>query len=245
LLTDEETALMITKKLHITFLVLLVVAGCRSSNQPSQPIRSNAVPAFPQATQTLLPTYALTVTPSATLSGPLTVDSLQCQLSPLIVPTLPAVIPGYTKLDSSTNLHITGTYQQINLASYQLKVTGMVDYPLSLTMDEIRCLPRVESAAPLICPGVFQDHANWAGTPIHNVLDLAGIQSEATAVYFVGADGYTSSVSLSEAYSEDNFLAYEWNNQPLPILHGFPLRVVFPALSGGKWVKWVVEINVQ
>ncbi len=112
-------------------------------------------------------------------------------------------------------------------------------------MDEIRCLPRVESAAPLICPGVFQDHANWAGTPIHHVLDLAGVQSAATAVYFIGVDGYTSSVSLSEAYSEENFLAYEWNNQPLPILHGFPLRVVFPALSGGKWVKWVVEIKVQ
>jgi DMSO/TMAO reductase YedYZ molybdopterin-dependent catalytic subunit len=230
---------MIIKKLHITFFVLLFLAACRSSNQ------SNTTTAIPQPIPTTSPTTTPAVTPSATLSETSTVDSLQCQISPLVVPTLPAVVPGYVQLDQSTNLHMTGTYQQIDLASYQLKVTGKVEYPLNLTMDEIRCLPMVESAAPLICPGVFQDHANWAGTPIHNVLDLAGVQSDATAVYFIGADGYTSSVSLSEAYSEDNFLAYEWNNQPLPILHGFPLRVVFPALSGGKWVKWLVEIKVQ
>lgn len=233
------------KKLCIACFILLILAACRFSNPTSQTSLSNDKTAAPQLTPTILSTYTSVAIPSATSSEALTLDSLQCQLSSLVVPTLPAVIPGYVQLDPSTNLHITGTHQQIDLASYQLKVTGKVDYLLSLTMDEIRCLPRVESAAPLICPGVFQDHANWAGTPIHNVLDLAGVQSEATAVYFIGADGYTSSVSLSEAYSEDNFLAYEWNNQPLPILHGFPLRVVFPALSGGKWVKWVVEINVQ
>jgi DMSO/TMAO reductase YedYZ molybdopterin-dependent catalytic subunit len=236
---------MIIKKLCIAIFVLLVLGACRSSNLPSQPSRSDAKTAIPQATQKLSPIPSPAVLPSATLSVEATVGSLECQLPPLSVPTLPAKIPGYTMLDPSTNLHITGTYQQIDLAFYQLKVTGKVDYPLSLTMDEIRCLPKVESAAPLICPGVFQDHANWAGTPIQNVLDLAGVQSDATAVYFIGADGYTSSVSVLEAYSKDNFLAYEWNNQPLPILHGFPLRVVFPALSGGKWVKWVVEINVQ
>jgi DMSO/TMAO reductase YedYZ molybdopterin-dependent catalytic subunit len=236
---------MIIKKLRIAFFVLLFLAACRSSNLSSKSSQSNAKTAIPQAAPTLSPTPSPAVLPSATISAEATVGSLECQLPPLIVPTLPAEIPYYTMLDSSTNLHITGTYQQIDLASYQLKVTGKVDYPLSLTMDEIRCLPRVESAAPLICPSVFQDHANWAGTPIHNVLDLAGVQSDATAVYFVGADGYTGWVSLTEAYSEDNFLAYEWNNQPLPILHGFPLRVVFPALSGGKWVKWVVEINVR
>ena len=236
---------MIIKKLHITFFVLLILAACWSSNQPSQTSESSAYADILQATPILSPTSTPAVIPSATLSETLTVDSLQCQLSPLVAPTLPAITPDYIQLDPSTNLHMTGKYQEIDLASYQLKVTGKVDYPLSLTMDEIRCLPRVESAAPLICPGVFQDHANWAGTPIHHVLDLAGVQSAATAVYFIGVDGYTSWVSLSEAYSEENFLAYEWNNQPLPILHGFPLRVVFPALSGGKWVKWVVEIKVQ
>jgi sulfane dehydrogenase subunit SoxC len=236
---------MIIKKIHIACLILLFLPACQPSNQLSQPSGSTTMAAIQGASPTLSPTSAPVVIPSATFTETLTVDSLQCQLSPLVAPTLPAVTPDYIQLDPSTNLHMTGKYQKIDLSSYHLKVTGMIDFPLNLTIDEIRCLPRVESAAPLICPGVFQDHANWAGTPIRNVLDLAGVQSGATAVYFVGADGYTSWVSLAEAYSEGNFLAYEWNDQPLPILHGFPLRVVFPALSGGKWVKWLVEINVQ
>jgi DMSO/TMAO reductase YedYZ molybdopterin-dependent catalytic subunit len=236
---------MFIKKLNIACLILLVLVACRSSNQPFQPAPSNTETAIPEATSSPSPTSSPTLSPTATESSKPNLDSLNCQLSPLVVPTLPAEIPGYTKLDPSTNLHITGTYQQIDLASYQLKVTGKVKYPLSLTLDEIRCLPRVESAAPLICPSVFQDYARWAGTPVHYVLDLAEVQSDATTVYFISADGYSSNVPLYELNSENNFLAYEWNNQPLPILHGFPLRVVFPALAGGKWVKWLVEVSVR
>jgi DMSO/TMAO reductase YedYZ molybdopterin-dependent catalytic subunit len=236
---------MITKKLNTAFLILLGLVACRSSTQPFQPTQPSAKTALPEVASSIPPTSSPTLISTATELSEPSLESLNCQLTPLVVPTLPAEIPGYTKLDSSTNLHITGTYQQIDLASYQLKVTGKVKYPLSLTMDEIRCLPRVESAAPLICPGVFQDHASWAGTPVHNVLDLAVVQSDATAVYFIGADGYSSNVPIYELNSENNFLAYEWNNQPLPILHGFPLRVVFPALAGGKWVKWLVEISVR
>jgi DMSO/TMAO reductase YedYZ molybdopterin-dependent catalytic subunit len=44
--------------------------------------------------------------------------------------------------------------------------------------------------------------------------------------------------------SSDSFLAYEWEGEPLPIIHGFPVRAVFPALSGNTWVKWLVEIQV-
>jgi sulfite oxidase len=42
-----------------------------------------------------------------------------------------------------------------------------------------------------------------------------------------------------------NFLAYEMNGQPLPVLHGFPLRAVFPGVVGNKWVKWLLEIRVE
>ena len=56
---------------------------------------------------------------------------LECQLTPPVAPTLPAEIPGYTELDPTTNLHMTGTYQQIDLNTYRLKVTGKVDRPFS------------------------------------------------------------------------------------------------------------------
>jgi DMSO/TMAO reductase YedYZ molybdopterin-dependent catalytic subunit len=140
---------------------------------------------------------------------------------------------------------MTGTPQEIDLESYRLEVTGKVDQPLSLTLDDLRCLPKVETAAILECPGFFVDEATWAGVPIREILALAGVQEGANSLNLVSADGYARAVSISEGLSEANFLAYEWEGEPLPILHGFPVRVVLPEASGGSWVKWLVAIEVN
>ncbi len=111
---------MIIKKLHKAFFVLLILTACRTSNQPIELSQYNDNTDLPQLTPILSPTSTPGVIPSAASSETSTVGSLECQLPPLIVPTLPAEIPGYTMLNSSTDLHMTGTYQQIDLASYQL-----------------------------------------------------------------------------------------------------------------------------
>lgn len=182
----------------------------------------------------------------ATRAGPTpTPNPAPCVLAPVIVSTRPAETPKYTELDPTTGLHMTGTAQEIDLASYRLKVTGKVDRPLGLTYDELRCMPKVKASPTLICRGYFEDVATWAGVPLEYVLDLAGVQAGATEMDLVGADGYSAYVPMKDARSGDNFLAYEWEGQPLPILHGFPVRAVFPALDGNKWVKWLVEIQVR
>ena len=61
----------------------------------------------------------------------------------------------------------------------------------------------------------------------------------------IGADEYLVTLTLSEALKPKNYLAYEWEGKPLPILHGFPLRAVFPDLPGGQWVKWLLELVVK
>jgi DMSO/TMAO reductase YedYZ molybdopterin-dependent catalytic subunit len=61
----------------------------------------------------------------------------------------------------------------------------------------------------------------------------------------ISADEYEMSISLKEAYSGSGFLAYEWEGKPLPLLHGFPLRAVFPGLGGSYWVKWLIKIEVR
>lgn len=169
----------------------------------------------------------------------------QCSPQPIAVPTLPSIIPGYTELDTTTGLHITGTYQQIDIESWRLRVTGKVDTPLELNYNELRCMPKTESQETIICRGNFEDSATWAGVPLVYILNLAGIQPEATQIKLSGADGYSAQVQLKDALSEINFLAYEWEGQPMPILHGFPLRASFPALPGYTWVKWLVEIEVK
>ena len=181
-----------------------------------------------------------TPTPTALVAGPRNL----CGLPPIVVPT-PADDPGYARLDPSTGLHVTGKMQLLDLTTYRLRVTGKVEPALELTYDEIRCLPRVEASPVLTCPGFFVDAATWAGAPIAEVLALTKVQDGARSVEFLGADGYTTSLSLEDALDRANFLAYEWEGQPLPRLHGFPLRVVIPDAQGNQWTKWVTEMRVH
>jgi DMSO/TMAO reductase YedYZ molybdopterin-dependent catalytic subunit len=167
-----------------------------------------------------------------------------CALLPVVVPTLPAEIAGYTELDETTGLHMTGSVQQIDLETYRLAITGTVDHPIELSYDDLRCMPKVEQRCTLVCPGFFADEATWAGAPLRAVLERAGLPPQATGLRLVSADGYSTFVPLADVL-DDGFLAYEWEGEPLPILHGFPLRAVFPSLEGNKWVKWLVEIEVS
>ena len=169
---------------------------------------------------------------------------LACAVEPIQVPTLPEEIPGYTEVDPATGLHMTGKPQVIDLESWRLDVTGMVDAPLSLSYDQLRCLPRVEAGPELVCPGFFVDQSSWAGTPIADVLALAGVQEGATGLRLESADGYASYVALEDLQELGGFLAYQWEGQPLPVLHGFPVRAVLPGQPGGLWVKWLVAIEV-
>jgi DMSO/TMAO reductase YedYZ molybdopterin-dependent catalytic subunit len=219
----------------ITLALITVLVGCTS--QPSAAVMTTSVttntPPPPAATGTPLPTK----TEAISLSP--------CVLEPVVVPTRPAETPGYTQLDPDTGLHMTGTAHEIDVESYRLEVRGKVDHPLSLTYDDLRCMPKVEDTPVLECPGFFIDEATWAGVPIREVLALAGVQEEATNLNLISADGYSRQVPLTEGVFEAGFLAYEWEGEPLPILHGFPVRVVLPGISGGSWVKWLVAIEVK
>ena len=195
------------------------------------------------ACTTQAPTPIVQVTVSTVVAA--TSSPASCVLLPVVVPTRPAYTPGYTEPDPTTNLHMTGTPQQIDLLQYRLKVTGKVDRPLELTYDELRCMPKIQTRAVLICPGFFEDVANWGGASLTAVLDQAGVQPGATSLSLNGADGYSAFVTLEQARMGNNYLAYEWEGQPVPILHGFPVRSVFPSLQGNKWVKWLIEIQVE
>jgi DMSO/TMAO reductase YedYZ molybdopterin-dependent catalytic subunit len=212
----------------VVMLFSCAPAPARSGPVPQEPVAPTETPAPP--------------TPEATLAA--VSGGTSCNLPPIVVPT-PAEYPGYTSLDPSTGLHVTGRADPVDLTTWRLRVSGLVDHPLELTYDEIRCLPKVEASPNLVCPGFFMDKATWAGAPIADVLALAGVQAGAQKVEFVSVDGYRSSLSLEEALDRANFLAYEWEGEPLPHLHGFPLRLVIPTADGGRWAKWLVELRVK
>jgi DMSO/TMAO reductase YedYZ molybdopterin-dependent catalytic subunit len=165
--------------------------------------------------------------------------------APVVTPTLPAVIPASGEVDPATGLHMTGTPQVVDAASYRLKVTGKVDKELSLSYGELLALPKQTATPTLLCPGEFTDTATWSGVSLHTIIEMAGVQPGAVSLVMSAADGYATTISLVDALLPQNFLAYELEGKTLPALHGFPVRAVFPDEYGAYWVKWLLQIEVR
>jgi DMSO/TMAO reductase YedYZ molybdopterin-dependent catalytic subunit len=140
--------------------------------------------------------------------------------------------------------------------SYRLEVVGHVYKPLSLTLEEIRALPVTSEIVRLTCiaykygASSLTGVANWTGVKLSEVLNLAQIDFDsAFDVIFRtpdhSSDGYSTSLTIEEAFWDDVILAYEMNGVPLPIDHGFPIRMVCPRFYGYKWIKWLTYIDVS
>jgi DMSO/TMAO reductase YedYZ molybdopterin-dependent catalytic subunit len=247
-----------SKKLLLAAILagFVFTAGCSSQPAASSPVGiASGQPATSAAAMTGTPLPVKSPTPANTpvtgTSTPTPTPTIEihpitasCGLAPVAAPTA-AADPGGNELDPSTGLHMTGHPLTIAAAGYRLKVSGLVGHPLSLSLEELRCMPKVTVRENLVCPGYFLDIATWSGVPMRYILELAGTTSAAKVITLVAADGYKIQVRVEDGLGDRVILAYEWNGEPLPILHGFPVRAVFPSMYGSKWIKWLVEIKLE
>ncbi|WP_417555078.1 molybdopterin-dependent oxidoreductase [Microbacterium sp.] len=135
--------------------------------------------------------------------------------------------------------------------SWRLRIHGMVAHEVTLTWDELLALPLVESAATLSCVsnevgGDLVGNAMWLGYPIRELLKRAAPDADADMVLSTSADGFTAGTPL-EALTDDRaaLLAVGMNGAPLPLQHGFPVRMVVPGLYGYvSATKWVTDLEV-
>jgi DMSO/TMAO reductase YedYZ molybdopterin-dependent catalytic subunit len=167
--------------------------------------------------------------------------------------------------------HIFPVATSVDLATWRLRVAGVVDRPLELSMDDLKTkFPKVAVTAvnqcsgnsrgrfaPRVLGGEWGDgamgNAQWAGARLRDVLTMAGIRQGAVQVTFDGLDkpvfptvpDFVKSLDVSRVMEDpDVLVAYEMNGAPLPMLNGFPARLVVPGWFATYWVKNLSDITV-
>jgi DMSO/TMAO reductase YedYZ molybdopterin-dependent catalytic subunit len=156
----------------------------------------------------------------------------------------------------------------VDPAAFRLKVSGLVDRPLSLSLDELRQIRPTDLVAGFECSGNrrplqgLSGNGRWTGVSLKTVLDKAGVKREAREFVFFGADHgeeevefrtnkykveqqFGRSLPREKALSNEPFLAYALNGEPLTKHQGAPLRLLVPGWYGVANVKWLSEIFVQ
>jgi sulfoxide reductase catalytic subunit YedY len=139
--------------------------------------------------------------------------------------------------------------EQNQFCDYKLRVHGLVERPVELSMHDLREVAHQDQIPMHNCIQGWSAIGKWSGLPFAKLIELVGPQPECGWVMFYsygeGGEGgqYYDSHSLHDLRHPQSLLAYEMNGQPLPVLHGAPLRLRVENQLGFKQVKWIREIE--
>jgi len=159
-------------------------------------------------------------------------------------------------------------HPEVDPGTFRLRISGLVDRPTSLSLDELRQIGATELVAGFECSGNrrplqgLSGNGRWTGVPLRMVLAKAGVKDQAREFVFFGADhgpedvdfrgnnikveqNFGRSLSREKALSADPFLVYALNGEPLTRHQGSPLRLLIPGWYGVANVKWLSQIHVQ
>jgi len=169
--------------------------------------------------------------------------------------------------------HLDGILNTVDLAEWRLEITGNVEEPTKLPLSAIVSkMPRISIAAVNQCSGNSRSrmqprvaggqwgngamgNALWTGVSLRELLDAAKVKPGSVQVQFQGMDrgkgpeglgsnAFLKSLDLADPVLKECILAYEMNGEPLPMLNGFPLRLIVPGYFATYWVKALTTIRV-
>ena len=165
--------------------------------------------------------------------------------------------------------HLADVPFNVDPDAFSVEITGKVDRVTKLSLTDIKKMPAIEIVAVNQCSGNSRGFSNprvaggqlgngamgnarWRGVPLRAVLDRAGVQAGARQVTFKGMDGpvsdktpdFVKALDIDHARNGEVMLAYSMNSADLPVLNGFPLRLVVPGYYGTYWVKHLNQITV-
>jgi DMSO/TMAO reductase YedYZ molybdopterin-dependent catalytic subunit len=162
------------------------------------------------------------------------------------IPSVSGFIPQVASEGGFTIYTVTGGYPAFHPATYRLKIDGMVQQPVTMTIDDILRHPSVTERRFYQCvTGWKVPNATWTGIRLSDLLDRVQPHSAAQAVTFYSFDGtYTESLTMEQARHPDVMVAYKLDYKPLSTAQGAPLRLVVPGMYGYKFIKWLNRIEL-
>ncbi len=165
--------------------------------------------------------------------------------------------------------HISGIPTSVDLNEWRLAVGGNTERELRLSMDDLKKFEKITYTAVIQCSGngrsFFEPrvaggqwgngamgNVKWGGARLKDILNQAGIKAGSVDVSFNGLDGpplptvpdFVKSLQIDKAMEDDIIVAYEMNGEPLPMLNGFPARLIVPGWYATYWVKSLSVITV-
>ena len=171
--------------------------------------------------------------------------------------------PEFTVVDIRQSQHPNGStdpdteeYLKLkadNFASYRLNVSGLVDTPLTLSLDDLKALPSRTQITRHDCVEGWSCIGQWKGVRLSHLLNMAKVQPAAKFVVFhcldlMDADdedtAYYESVDMDDAFHEQTILAWELNGKPLPVANGAPLRARIERQLGYKQPKYLQRVEL-
>jgi DMSO/TMAO reductase YedYZ molybdopterin-dependent catalytic subunit len=161
------------------------------------------------------------------------------------------ISPFFTPNDRFYRVDTALLVPAVTAEDWQLRIHGMVDRELTLTYEQLLARPLIERDVTLTCVsnpvgGHYLGNARWIGAPLRDILKEAGVRSGADQLVARSVDGFTVGTPTAALLDgRDAMLAVGMNGEPLPISHGFPVRVVVPGLYGYvSATKWVVDMEL-
>src|SRR5215471_4310026 len=159
-------------------------------------------------------------------------------------------------------------HPDVDMAAFKLKISGLVDRPKQLTVDDLKKMGSSDLVAGFECSGnrgplnQLSGNGKWTGVPLKTVLDSCGVKASAREFVFFGADKgeeevewrtqkykievpFGRSLNREKALSGEPFLAWALNGEPLTKHQGAPLRLLVPGWYGVANVKWLSHIHLQ
>ena len=139
---------------------------------------------------------------------------------------------------------IKGT-QLINVSTYRLVITGLVNKTVEYTYDQvISSFQKYQKVVTLYCVEGWSAKILWEGFLVNDLLKEAGVNSSAVGAIFYASDGYSTELPLDYITNNSIIIAYKMNDLTIPPERGFPFELVAESQYGYKWIKWITRIEL-